>query len=167
MYTLEMCETREGVCVCSVYQSSPSWSWLQLPLLLLFLFYLWLKLRSWFCLLEVGSLPIFTFWLGIGQNSVYCSNKDFYGYLNFYFISSQTLFIASFSSLSFLSRVHEPVLFSLCSLAPFQALCQHPSCTSLQSHGFSPNTTLTPWELFSVLQQRSVFKIKSFSVWLP
>lgn len=58
------------------------------------------------------KLVLFQFlWLGIGQNSVYCSNKDFYGYLNFYFISSQTLFIASFSSLSFLSRVHEPVLF--------------------------------------------------------
>lgn len=161
MYTLAMCETREDVCV--LYQHSALWSWLQPPLFLFFTCsWSWdLDSVSWklvlFQVLPLGSALV--------RIQLIVQIKISMDSLNFYFISSQTLFIASFSSFSFLSRVHEPVQFSLCSRAPFQALYQHPSRTSPRSHGLPPNTIFTPWELFSILQQRSVFKSENFFVW--
>lgn len=127
MYTLEMCETREDVCV--LYQHSALWSWLQPPLFLFFTCgWSWdLDSVSWklvlFQVLPLGSALV--------RIQLIVQIKISMDSLNFYFISSsQTLFIASFSSFSFLSRVHEPVQFSLCPRAPFQALYQHPSRTS-------------------------------------
>lgn len=111
-----------------------------LQLLLLFLpvaevAILTLSPGSWF--------SFFTACLGTGQNSAYCSNKYSYGYLNFYFISSQTLFFASLSSFSFLSRAHEPVPFSLGSFR-HSRLYTSILAALLRSPCLPPNTTFPP-----------------------
>lgn len=160
MHTLETCETREDVCVLCLSEIS-FMVMASLQLLLLFSPVAEVEILT----LSPGSWFSSSFYLPSRHWSELSLllNKDSYGYINFYFISSLTLFLASLSSSSFLSRAHEPVPFSLCSFrhsrlytSILAALLRSPMAC-LPTPPSHPETILH-------MEQRSVFKSKNFSV---